>query len=152
MPDRFFDEIEMGQRWVTKGRTITETDIVSFAYLSSDWHSIHTDQEYAAQTNFGQRIAHGFLVLSIATGMVPANRETVLALYGLDRVRFTAPVFIGDTVHLEMEAVEKRERDDGTGVVGFDFRMVNQDNKPVIVCNYKLWMRKAPPEKSGSEE
>jgi acyl dehydratase len=143
--------VEIGQRWVTKGRTITETDIVSFAYLSSDWHSIHTDQEYAAQTTFGQRIAHGFLVLSIATGMVPANRETVLALYGLDRVRFTAPVFIGDTVHLEMEAVEKRERDDGTGVVGFDFRMVNQSNKPVIVCNYMLWMRKAPPEK-GNEE
>lgn len=151
MPDRYFDEIEIGQRWVTKGRTITETDVVNFAYLSSDWHSIHTDQEYAAQTVFGQRIAHGFLVLSIATGMVPANRETVLALYGLDRVRFTAPVFIGDTVHLEMEAVEKKERDDGTGVVGFDFRMVNQSEKPVIVCNYKLWMRKRQPEK-GNEE
>jgi acyl dehydratase len=151
MPDRYFDEIEIGQRWVTKGRTITETDVVNFAYLSSDWHSIHTDQVYAAQTSFGQRIAHGFLVLSIATGMVPANRETVLALYGLDRVRFTAPVFIGDTVHLEMEAVEKKERDDGTGVVGFDFRMVNQDEKPVIVCNYKLWMRKQQPEKEVEE-
>lgn len=108
MPDRTFDEIEIGQRWVTKGRTITEADVVNFAYLSGDWHSIHTDQEYAAGTSFGQRIAHGFLVLSIATGMVPARRETVLALYGLDRVRFTAPVFIGDTIHLEMTAVERR--------------------------------------------
>jgi acyl dehydratase len=151
MPDRYFDEIEIGQRWVTKGRTITEADVVNFAYLSSDWHSIHTDQEYAAQTSFGQRIAHGFLVFSISTGMVPANRETVLALYGLDRVRFTAPVFIGDTVHLEMEAIEKKERDDGTGVVGFDYRMVNQDDKPVIVCNYKLWMKKKPTGK-GNEE
>lgn len=146
MPDRYFDEIELGQKWVVKGRTITEADIVNFAYLSGDWHSIHTDQEYAAQTSFGQRIAHGFLVFSIATGMVPANRETVLALYGLDRVRFTAPVFAGDTVHLEMEAIEKKERDDGTGVVAFDFRMINQHGKPVIVCNYKLWMTKRPTE------
>jgi len=142
MPDRYFDEIELGQKWVMKGRTITEADIINFAYLSGDWHSIHTDQEYAAQTTFGQRIAHGFLVLSIATGMVPAKRETVLALYGLDRVRFTAPVFMGDTVHLEMEAVEKREREDGTGVVTFDFRVVNQHGKPVIICNYMLWMSK----------
>lgn len=144
MPDRYFDEIEVGHRWVMKGRTITEADVVNFAYLSGDWHSIHTDQEYAAGTTFGQRIAHGFLVLSIATGMVPAKRETVLALYGLDRVRFTAPVFPGDTVHLEMEAVEKKERDDGTGVVTFDFQVVNQRGKAVIVCAYKLWMSKRP--------
>ncbi len=144
MPDRYFDEIEIGQRWVTKGRTITEADVVNFAYLSGDWHSIHTDQEYAAGTTFGQRIAHGFLVLSIATGMVPAKRETVLALYGLDRVRFTAPVFMGDTVHLQMEAVEKKERDEGTGVVTFDFQVVNQHGKAVIACSYKLWMSKRP--------
>ncbi|MGQ9598527.1 MAG: MaoC/PaaZ C-terminal domain-containing protein [Anaerolineae bacterium] len=144
MPDRYFDEIEIGQKWVTKGRTITEADVVNFAYLSGDWHSIHTDQEYAAQTSFGRRIAHGALVLSISTGMVPAKRETVLALYGLDRVRFIAPVFIGDTVHLEMEAVEKKDRDDGTGVVGFDYRIVNQHGQPVVVCLYKLWMSKRP--------
>jgi acyl dehydratase len=142
MPDRYFDEIEIGQKWVMKGRTLTEADVVNFAYLSGDWHSIHTDEEYAAKATFGQRIAHGFLVLSVATGMVPAEAETVLALYGVDRLRFTAPVFIGDTVHLEMVAEEKKERDDGTGVVSFDFRMVNQRGAPVIVCLYKLWMRK----------
>jgi len=144
VPDRYFDEIEIGQRWVIKGRTITEADVVNFAYLSGDWHSIHTDAEYAAGASFGQRIAHGFLVLSVATGMVPARRETVLALYGVDRVRFIAPVFIGDTVHLEMEALEKKERDDGSGVVAFDFRMVNQHGDPVIVCVYKLWMQARP--------
>jgi 3-hydroxybutyryl-CoA dehydratase len=144
MPDCYFDETEIGQKWVTKARTITESDVVSFAYMSGDWHSIHTDAEYAAGTSFGQRIAHGFLVLSIATGMVPAKRETILALYGLDRVRFVAPVFIGDTVHLEMEAIELKERNDGTGVVGYDFRVVNQRGEPVIVCNYKLWTKKRP--------
>ena len=150
MPDRYFEEIEIGQKWVVKGRTITEADVVNFAYLSGDWHSIHTDREYAAQTTFGQRIAHGFLVLSISTGMVPANRETVLALYGVDRVRFIAPVFIGDTVHLELEAVEKKERDDGTGVVAFDYRIINQRGEPVIVAVYKLWMRKRPTDAAGT--
>lgn len=144
MPDRYFDEIEIGQKWTVKGRTITEADVVNFAYLSGDWHSIHTDAEYAAGTSFGQRIAHGFLVLSVATGMVPARREAVLALYGVDRIRFIAPVFIGDTVHLEMESVEKKARDDGTGVVAFDFRMINQHGQPVIVCVYKLWMKERP--------
>jgi len=144
MPDRYFEEIEIGQKWVVKGRTITEADVVNFAYLSGDWHSLHTDKEYAAGTPFGQRIAHGFLVLSIATGMVPAKAETVLALYGVDRLRFVAPVLIGDTVHLEMEAAEKKERDDGTGVVAFDFRMVNQRGEPVVVCVYRLWMSKRP--------
>ena len=144
MSDRFFDEIEIGHRWVTKARTITETDVVNFAGVSGDWHSIHTDREYAANTSFGERIAHGFLVLSVASGMVPVKRDAVLALYGLDRIRFTAPVFIGDTIHLEMEAVDKVERDDGTGVVTYDFQVVNQDDKPVIVCMYKLWIRERP--------
>lgn len=144
MPDRYFDEIEIGQRWVTRARTITEADVVNFAYLSGDWHAIHTDREYADKTSFGQRVAHGFLVLSTASGMVPAKPEAVLALYGLDRIRFIAPVFIGDTVHVEMEAEEKVDREDGTGMVAFDFQVVNQRGDPVIVCTYKLWMRKRP--------
>jgi 3-hydroxybutyryl-CoA dehydratase len=144
MPDRYYDEIEIGHKWVTRGRTITEGDVVNFAYLSGDWHSLHTDKEYAATTSFGQRIAHGFLVLSIGTGMVPTLREAVLALYGVDRVRFIAPVFIGDTVHLELEAIEKRDREDGTGVAAFDLRMVNQHGEPVVVCVYRLWMARRP--------
>ncbi len=146
MPDCYYDEIEVGQKWVTPARTITEADVVNFAYLSGDWHSLHTDREYAAQSPFGQRIAHGVLVFSISTGMVPAHRQAVLALYGIDRLRFIAPVFIGDTVHLEMVATEKKERDDGTGVVAYDYRMVNQDGKPVIVCIYRLWTKKRPTE------
>jgi acyl dehydratase len=146
MPDCYYDEIEIDQKWVTPARTITEADVVNFAYLSGDWHPLHTDREYAAETRFGQRIAHGALVFSISTGMVPAHRQAVLALYGIDRLRFIAPVFIGDTVHLEMVATEKKERDDGTGVVAYDFRMVNQHGKPVIVCIYRLWTTTRPAE------
>ena len=103
MPDRFFEEFEVGQRWVTRGRTVTEADIVNFSGLSADFHPLHVDQDYAAQTRFGQRIAQGFLVMSMATGMVPADPEKCEALYGVDKLRFLRPVFIGDTIHLEME-------------------------------------------------
>ena len=144
MPDRYFEEFEIGQRWVTRGRTLTEADIVNFSGLSSDFHPLHVDQEYAAKTRFGQRIAQGFLVMSFATGMVPADPEMCEALYGVDRLRFLRPTFIGDTVHLEMEAVDLKAREDGSGVVDFKFEMVNQHGKPVLVCSYQLLMRKRP--------
>src|SRR4051794_6074204 len=88
MPDRYFEEFEIGQKWITRGRTVTEADIVNFAGVSSDFFPLHMDQDYASKTRFGQRIAHGYLVLSMASGMVPADPEKVEGLYGLDRVRF----------------------------------------------------------------
>ncbi len=142
MPDRFFEEYEVGQRWTTRGRTVTEADIVNFAGLSSDFFPLHVDRDYAAQTRFGQRVAHGMLVLSIASGMVPADPEKVEALYGLDRVRFVRPVFIGDTVHVQMEVAEKQERDDGSGVVTFIQTVIKQDGQPVLVNHYRLLIRK----------
>jgi acyl dehydratase len=144
MPDRYFEEFELGQRWVTRGRTVTEADIVNFSGLSSDFHPVHVDREYAAASRFGQRIAQGFLVMSIATGMVPADPEKCEALYGVDKLRFLRPVFIGDTVHLEMEVIGLKARDDGSGVVEFKFEMINQHGKPVLVNNYSLLMRQRP--------
>lgn len=142
MPDRYFEEFEIGQRWVTRGRTLTEADIVNFSGLSSDFHPLHVDKEYAAATRFGQRIAQGFLVMSMATGMVPADPEKCEALYGVDKLRFLRPTFIGDTVHLEMEVTSLKERSDHSGVVEFKFEMVNQHGKPVLACSYQLLMYK----------
>ncbi len=144
MPDRYFEEFEVGQRLTTRGRTVTEADIVNFAGVSSDFFPLHMDQEYAARTRFGQRIAHGFLVLSIASGMVPADPDKVEGLYGLDRVRFIKPVFIGDTVHVEMEVMSLQERSDASGVVEFKQSIINQRGELVIVNSYRLLMRKRP--------
>jgi 3-hydroxybutyryl-CoA dehydratase len=144
MPDRFFEEFEIGQRYVSPARTVTEADIVNFTGLSGDFFPLHIDAEYASRSRFGKRVAHGLLVLSMATGMVPANPERVVALYGLDRVRFLRPVFIGDTIHIEMEVAEKRERTDGAGVVSFNQSMMNQNGEPVMVNTYHLLMRKRP--------
>lgn len=144
MPDRYFEEHEIGMRWVTPGRTVTEADVVSFAGLSGDFYPIHVDRHFAEKTRFGQRIAHGALVLSFATGMVPAVAGKVVALYGLDRVRFLRPTFLGDTVHVEMEVAELKDKGDAGGVVTYAMQIVNQDGEPVIVCQYMLLMQKAP--------
>jgi acyl dehydratase len=144
MPDRFFEEYEIGQRWVTPGRTVTETDLVKFSGLSADFFPLHIDREYAATTRFGRRIAQGFLVMSMATGMVPADPDKVEALYGIDKMRFLRPVFIGDTIHVEMEVTGLNARDDGAGVVDFKLEVVNQKSKPVVANIYRLLMRKRP--------
>lgn len=105
---RYFEEFEAGQTVVTTGRTVTEGDVVRFAGLSGDFNQIHTDAAYAANTMFGERIAHGLLVLSIATGLSVQTgiiEGTVLAFRELEW-KFSKPVMIGDTVHVEIE-VEK---------------------------------------------
>jgi acyl dehydratase len=80
----------------------------------------------------------------MATGMVPADPEKVEALYGIDKMRFLRPVFIGDTIHVEMEVMGKTERNDGSGVVDFKQTVVNQQGKVVIANTYRLLMRKQP--------
>ena len=144
MPDRYFEEHEIGQRWVTWARTVTEADVVNFAGLSGDFYPIHVDQHYAEQSRFGRRIAHGVLVLSFATGMVPAVPGRVVAFYGIDRLRFLKPTFIGDTVHVEMEVVDLRDKGEAGGIVDYAMRIVNQHGDPVIACNYLLLMHKRP--------
>ncbi len=144
MPDRYFEEHEIGQRWTTWARTVTEADVVNFAGLSGDFYPIHVDQDYAERSRFGRRIAHGVLVLSFATGMVPAVPGRVVAFYGIDRLRFLRPTFIGDTVHVEMEVVELKDKGDAGGIVDYAMRIVNQRGEPVIACNYLLLMHKRP--------
>ena len=80
----------------------------------------------------------------MATGMVPADPEKVEALYGIDRMKFVRPVFIGDTIHIEMEVIDTKERTDNSGVIDFDFTVVNQDGKVVVANLYRLLMRKRP--------
>ncbi|RME55597.1 MAG: dehydratase, partial [Caldilineae bacterium] len=106
----YFEEFEIGDACESVGRTITEADIVNFAALSGDWNRIHTDAEYSKQQMFGQRIAHGLLVLSVASGLAVRlgfMEETVQAFMKLDW-QFRRPVFIGDTVRLRATVKEKK--------------------------------------------
>jgi len=130
----FFEEFEEGYTVESVGRTITEADVVSFAALSGDWNLMHTNAEYAKGTMFGQRVAHGLLVLSIATGLATRlgfMEETVKAFLGLDW-KFRAPVYIGDTIRLRAMVKSTRAmRRLGGGIVTFDVQVLKQDNTVV---------------------
>ncbi|MCI0395924.1 MAG: MaoC family dehydratase N-terminal domain-containing protein [Chloroflexi bacterium] len=107
---RYFEQFTVGDSLATAGRTVTEGDIVAFAGLSGDFNQIHTDAEYAAREFFGQRVAHGLLVLSIASGLATQSgiiEGTVLAFRELEW-KFSRPVMIGDTIHVELEIMETR--------------------------------------------
>lgn len=106
----YFEEIEVGRSLVTAGRTITESDIVSFAGVSGDFNQMHTDAEYAAAGEFGQRVAHGLLIISAITGLIVQTglmEGTVMAFREL-QWKFGRPVFIGDTIRAEMTVIETK--------------------------------------------
>ncbi|MBU2623073.1 MAG: dehydratase [Proteobacteria bacterium] len=138
---RYFDDFEIGEKIVTKSRSITEADIVLFSAFSGDWHQLHTDIEFAKKGPFGERIAHGFLVLAVASGLMPLGEMAVLAFYGMDKVRFVGPTKIGDTIHVEMEVLEKQEKEKG-GVVSFKSSIRNQKEEDVAILTMKVALHK----------
>lgn len=138
-----FDEFTTDEVFKTPARTVTETDVVSFAGLSHDFNPLHTDETYAADTPFGTRIAHGMLVASIATGL--ANRTgifegTTIAL--MEQVlRYKGAVKFGDTIHLELTVQEKKETSkDDRGIVRFAAEVKKQDGSTVIDGHWTLMM------------
>jgi acyl dehydratase len=139
--DSYFETVSVGQTSETEARTITEADIVNFAGVSGDFNHLHLDAERMGESGFGGRIAHGMLVLSVATGLLwqartAEQREALVAFYGIDALRFRAPTFPGDTVHVETEAIEKTRRPDGegTGVVRYAVEVIRADGTVVISC------------------
>jgi 3-hydroxybutyryl-CoA dehydratase len=148
---RDFDRLEEGGRFRSPGRTITETDLVSFAALTGDHHPLHTDAEWAAGSEFNGRIAHGMLLLSYSVGLVPLDPAHVLALRGFERVAFKRPVRIGDTIRVEGELDSKQEVDEASGLALFTWKIVNQRDEVVAVAKVRvLWRREADPALAGT--
>lgn len=132
----FFEDFQPGQKGVTATRTITEHDIMAFAGLTGDYNLIHVDAEFAKSTPFGQRIAHGLLGMSIAsglavqTGVLGAN---VMAFREVGEWKFIKPVFIGDTIHVVMEIVETKALPRlGGGLVTMSAALTNQSNETAM--------------------
>lgn len=142
MFDKYFDELNIGERWESGGRTITETDLVMFSAFSGDWYPLHTDKEWAAQTIFGQRIAHGMLVLSVATGLLDMTPGPIVAFYGMERVRFISPTYIGDTLYVEAEVAGKEEKNAERGVVGFKIKVKSKTQETKAIMDMKILMKK----------
>ncbi|HZD27000.1 MAG TPA: MaoC/PaaZ C-terminal domain-containing protein, partial [Alphaproteobacteria bacterium] len=143
---RYYDELSVGERMVTRGRTVTETDVVMWCSLTGDMFRLHTDRHYAQTTMFGQRIAPGLLINALMAGLgVPPDSDSILANYGTDELRFTAPTFLGDTVHLEAEVLEKRERRAGRdGIVTLQWNAVNQNRRTVMTSRLMCLMAMRP--------
>lgn len=138
------DGLQPGTRFRTRGRTITETDLVSFATLTGDFHPVHTDAEWAAESDFGSRIAHGALLLSYCVGLLPFDPEHVIALRGFERIAFKRPVRIGDTIHVEGEVGSKRDLDPARGLVVINLKIVNQRGEGVVIAKARVvWRRQA---------
>jgi 3-hydroxybutyryl-CoA dehydratase len=147
-----FDALQVGERFTTRGRTITESDLVLFAGLTGDRHPQHTDAEWSARGRFGERIAHGMLVLSYAAGLVPFDPERVAALRKVDEATFKHPARIGDTIRVEGEIASKRALDPGHGLVGCRWRVLNQRGKLVVrVAVEAVWRREGVPGDRASE-
>ncbi len=143
-----FYDIEEGETSVTGGRTLTEADVANFAGVSGDFNHLHLDKERMTDSMFGERIVHGTLVLSAATGLLwqhrsPEERASVVAFYGIDKMRFRAPVYYDDTIHLETTVTEKTAKPDGpgSGTVRYDVEIKNQTGTTVISCEMLSLLR-----------
>ena len=140
---KYFDEVAIGDDYTTPARTITEADVVNFACLTGDFYYLHVDREAARQSHYGRRIAHGFLVLSIGTGLMVTSRPgPVVANYGADKLRFVRPVFLGDTIRTRLQCVQKRARakpmrNQPVGVVDWKIRVMNQNDQLVATWIFK---------------
>lgn len=111
MAGKSIEEFEVGEVTLSPGRTVTETDVVTYSWVSGDTNPMHTDAVYAAKSSIGQRIAHGTLVMSIATGLsarIGHLDGTAIAALGVDQWKFLKPVFINDTIYLRTTVVEAR--------------------------------------------
>lgn len=134
----YFEDYKIDETHTTTGRTITETDIVIHAGHTGDFYPHHMDAEWTKTQPFGQRMAHGTLVFSVAVGMTAGEINPVAFSYGYDRLRFVKPVFIGDTIHVKLTISEKKEdskrRDHG--FVYEQGEVINQHDETVLAFTH----------------
>ena len=148
----YFEDMNVGDVHLSPGRTVTETDVVNFAGLSGDYMPLHTDKEFCKDTVWGERIAHGLLGLSLASGLFTRTElaagivTTVIALLGLEW-KFTAPIMLGDTIHVEVEIIKKKEtKKADRGVVTLQRTIKNQRGEVVQQGVTPLMFKRKPTE------
>lgn len=140
---KYFEEFDLSDKRQTKGRTVTEADIVLHAGQSGDFFPHHMDEEWCKTQPFGKRIAHGTLIFTIAIGLTADFVNEVSMTYGYERLRFTKPVFIGDTLKVNVTISEKKEhKKPGFGLVTELVECFNQNNELVMLCEHILLVEK----------
>jgi acyl dehydratase len=145
---KYFEEFEVGMKFESPGRTLTESDIVNFAGLSGDYTQIHTNAEFSKSTPVGQRVAHGLLGVSIVSGLVVRTgvlEGTVIAFREIVDWKFVNPLFIGDTVHVSLEVMETKALPRmGGGAVNIELRLLNQNDQVVMKGIWKVLIASMP--------
>lgn len=147
MPDRvmgrYYEDLEVGEEFMTPGRTVTEADLAIYAGFSGDYNPLHTDEEFAKTTAFGRRILHGPAAFCIATGLVARLGlvdGTAIAFLGMNW-DLKAPVFVGDTLRVRERVMDKRlTRKPGRGIVVFQVEILNQRGDVVQCGQWKLML------------
>ena len=145
-----YEDLFVGMRFRSPGRTITDADLVAFAGLTGDYSELHTSDVYAQSSQFGRKVAHGMLGLAYAHGLMWARtgelRETAVAFLGIDSWKFVGPVFVGDTIFVDYELAELRDsRSRPTQAIAtFDVKVVKQDGSTVQQGRKALLVSKVP--------
>jgi acyl dehydratase len=140
-----YDSLSDAQPLVSGVRAISSDDVSAFAALTGDASALHLDDVAAAAGLYGRRIAHGMLVLSCSIGLAVETgmfADALLAFAGIDKLRFTAPVFIGDTIVVRKQLLEKRPVDAERGIAVFDTRVHNQHGDVVLAYLDKYLLRR----------
>ncbi|HKZ65042.1 MAG TPA: MaoC/PaaZ C-terminal domain-containing protein, partial [Chitinophagaceae bacterium] len=140
---KYFEEFELNDNRRTKGRTVTEADIVIHAGQSGDFFPHHMDEEWCKTQPFKKRIAHGTLIFTIAIGLTADFVNEVSMTYGYERLRFIKPVFIGDTIKVSVTIKDKKDyKKPGYGLVTESVEALNQHEELVMVCEHILLVNK----------
>ena len=146
MPPLYFEDVEVGFRFETQRRTVTEADLVAFAGVSGDFNPLHTDAVFASGTIYGERIAHGALILSLVTGLrqrAGLFDGTLLGLLEIRNWRFAAPVRIGDTIRAVNEITELSETSQADrGIMVQRIDVLNQDDRAVQTGEFVMMLRR----------
>src|SRR5688572_8403946 len=139
-----FDEVQVGDRWQSPRRTVTEADIVTFAGMTGDFNPLHVDHEFARETPFGKPVAHGLLGLAWVAGL--GSNSPLMRTDAFVRIiewRFFKPLFAGDTVHVETEVMAMAPSGRKRGLVTWRRRLVNQSGTVVQEGTFETLVRRS---------
>ena len=135
----YFDDIKVGEKKVSRSRTVTEADVVMFCMFTGNWLQIHSDAEFTKTTAFGERVVQGILVHTLIPGLFPIpDPGIIIFAYGVDRIRYLKPTRIGDTLHVESQVNRKEEKGPDRGVVDIEYHVINQKGETVQIATQRL--------------
>ncbi|MBI3463382.1 MAG: MaoC family dehydratase N-terminal domain-containing protein [Planctomycetes bacterium] len=139
----YFDELWVGQEFMTGARIISMEDVEAFARLSGDLNPVHLDEEYAKSSAFGRRVAHGALTVAAVSGLLsPLLAESTLAAYGIDRLRFRRPVYPGESLRVVMRVAALEPIDDHSGMLKLHCRALKDNNEAALVGLFSVILKR----------